>query len=113
MAKSEAHHFQDPHELATKALEVSRILKGLSHPTRLQILCRLCEGPCSVQELQEACALTQANTSQFLQRMRAEGCVEAERSGQNVIYRIKDPKLSQLLQAVASIYCPGRKRGNA
>lgn len=88
-----------------QAREVSEILKSFSHPTRLLMLCRLSAGPCSVQELQEACGLEQAPTSQFLARLRREGRVVSERRGQQVLYSIRDPRLVELLQTLYRLYC--------
>ncbi len=90
---------------ASQAHEVSEILKSFSHPTRLLLLCRLSAGPCSVQELQDACGLEQAPTSQFLARLRREGRVISERRGQQVIYSIRDPRLAELLQTLYRLYC--------
>lgn len=95
--------------LNRKSREVSAVLKGLAHPTRLRILCRLCDGPATVQELEEACGLSQAQTSQFLARLRSEGHVKAERDGQHVIYSLADRRTSELISAVAGIYCKPEK----
>jgi DNA-binding transcriptional ArsR family regulator len=104
----------DPGRLAKKAQEVSEILAGLAHPTRLRILCRLCEGEATVAELQEACGLEQAPTSQFLARMRAEKRVSSRREGKSVLYALSDPRLLELMRAIAAIYCnPGNRMGGA
>jgi len=72
---------RDAKQLAEAAQEMSEVLKGLAHPARLKILCRLSEGEATVQELQEACGLEQAATSQFLARMRREKSVVSKREG--------------------------------
>ncbi len=91
--------------LTSKAKEVSRVLRGFSHPTRLRILCRLTDGPAPVSELQEACGLSQAQTSQFLARLRREGQVKAERNGQSIHYSLSDSRAAELIAAIAGIYC--------
>jgi ArsR family transcriptional regulator, virulence genes transcriptional regulator len=88
-----------------QAEEVSQILKSFSHSARLLILCRLSEGPCTVQEIQEACGLEQAPTSQFLARMRREGRVRGERQGTQVIYSLIDERLVELMNTIARLYC--------
>lgn len=88
-----------------QAEEVSEIFKSFSHPTRLLMLCRLSDGPCSVQELQDACGLEQAQTSQFLARLRKEGRVEGERQGNQVLYSLKDPRLVEVLRTLYRLYC--------
>ena len=91
--------------LTSKAKEVSRVLRGFSHPTRLRILCRLADGPAPVSELQEACGLSQAQTSQFLARLKREGQVNAERNGQSIYYSLNDSRAAELIAAIAGIYC--------
>ncbi len=103
-----------PRDLPAKAKEVSRVLRGLSHPARLRILCRLREGPASVQELEKACGLSQAQTSQFLARLRAEGQVRSRREGQFVRYSLESSQVADLIEAIGRIYCKApRGRGRA
>ncbi len=85
--------------------EVSQCLKSLSHPVRLKVLCQLMEHERSVNELKEFCEISQSAMSQFLNRMKAEGLVDARREGTFVYYRVADPKLSKLLRAIKEIYC--------
>ena len=96
-----------------QANEVSRIFKSFSHPCRLLLLCRLSEGPSTVQELQDACGLEQAPTSQFLARLRAEGRVKGERQGNQVIYSLTDERLTQLLKTVSKLYCQSKEIARA
>ena len=102
---------RDSHQLVRKAREVSSVLRGLSHPVRLRILCRLCEGEATVQELQEACGLAQAPTSQFLARLRAEGRVVGERRGNQVFYSLTDERLVELMHTLVRLYCNPKKEG--
>lgn len=88
-----------------QAKEVSEVFKSFSHPTRLLMLCKLSEGPSTVQELQEACGLEQAATSQFLARLRKEGRVVGDRKGNQVLYSLKDPRLLELLKTLHRLYC--------
>ena len=98
-----------------QALAVSQVLKSFSQPTRLLILCRLSKGPASVFELQEACGLDQAPTSQFLARLRREGQVVGERSGNQIFYSLTDPRAVELLQTLYRLYCgtEGKKAGKS
>ena len=84
---------------------VSQLLKSLSHPVRLKVLCALMEGERGVNELTEFCEISQSAMSQFLNRMKAEGVVDSRRDGTRVYYRVSDPKLSRLLTAIKEIYC--------
>ena len=92
-----------------QAGEVSQVFKSFSHPSRLLVLCRLSQGPSTVQELQEACGLAQAPTSQFLARLRAEGRVVGERRGNQVFYSLTDERLVELMHTLVRLYCNPRK----
>ncbi len=88
-----------------QADEVSLIFKSFSHPVRLLMLCKLSDGPCSVQELQDACGLEQAPTSQFLARLKKEGRVKCERNGTQIIYSLTDERLIELMKTLGRLYC--------
>lgn len=84
---------------------VSQILKSLSHPVRLKILCQVIEKEKSVGDLTRLCEISQSSMSQFLGRMKEEGMLESHREGHHIYYRISDPKLLKLLRALKEIYC--------
>jgi len=84
---------------------VSQVLKSLSHPVRLKILCQLIEAERSVNELTEFCGISQSAMSQFLGRMKAEGIVSSRRERHFVYYHVADEKLTRLLQAIREVYC--------
>ena len=92
-----------------QADEVSLIFKSFSHPSRLMMLCKLSDGPCTVQDLQEACELEQAPTSQFLARLRKEGRVVGERDGNQVYYSLTDSRLVELMKTLGRLYCKPRE----
>lgn len=84
---------------------VSAVLKSLSHPVRLKILCQIMERERSVNELTEFCEISQSAMSQFLNRMKAEGLVTSRREHNFVYYGVADQKLIELLKAIKEIYC--------
>lgn len=92
-------------DLLKKCEVVSGILKSLSHPVRLKVLCALIDGERSVGDLTEFCGISQSAMSQFLNRMKAEQIVVSMRDHNFVYYRIADKKLLQLLKALKEIYC--------
>jgi len=96
-----------------QAEEVSKIFKSFSQVTRLLILCRLSKGPASVLELQEACGLDQAPTSQFLARLRREGRIQGERVGNQVFYTLTDERLTELMQHTHRLFCEGKPESRA
>ena len=80
--------------------ESALVLKALAHPTRLRIV-NLIRGqkPC-VRRIEEALGLAQPNVSQHLSLLRNVGIVEAERDGNQVCYRIKNPIVLKLLDVL-------------
>ena len=67
---------------------VSSVLKILSHPNRLKLLCKLAESEYSVNDLSDLCNVSQSAMSQFLSRMKNEGIVTARREHNFLFYSI-------------------------
>ena len=85
--------------------EVASLLKQLSHPQRLLILCSLAEGEKSVGEIEDACGASQSSVSQFLKGLRMEGLVDARREGKQVYYKISDKRVLELMKSLYQIFC--------
>lgn len=92
-------------ELEENAEEVAKTLKLLAHPKRLLILCRLLTGPKYVNELEKECTISQSQLSQFLIKMKEEGILTSEKSGQFVSYSIADPMIAELITQIQKILC--------
>ncbi len=88
-----------------KCNDVSRVMKSLSHPVRLKILCCILEQEQGVNDLAKFCEISQSAMSQFLKRMKAEGVLRSRRDHNFVFYSISDKKLLELLRAIKGIYC--------
>jgi ArsR family transcriptional regulator len=88
-----------------KCDEVSAVLKSLSHPVRLKILCQVLDQEKTVNELTEFCKISQSSMSQFLARMKEEGVLTSRRHGTFIYHSLADPKLKKLLKAIKEIYC--------
>lgn len=84
---------------------VATLLKQLSHPQRLLILCSMAEGEKSVGEIEQACGASQSAVSQFLKGMRLEGLIESRRDGKQVYYKIVDKRVLELIKALYKIFC--------
>jgi DNA-binding transcriptional ArsR family regulator len=91
--------------LRKKSREVAALLKQLSHPQRLLILCGLAEGEKSVGDIEAACGASQSAVSQFLKGMRLEGLVDSRRDGKQVFYRIKDERVLELMKSLYTTFC--------
>jgi len=95
---------QDRMSLAAE--EAASMLRALSNPSRLLLLCHLVDREKSVSELEAALNLSQAYVSQQLARLRAEGLVAATREGRTVRYRLADGRIAPVIQTLYEQYCP-------
>ena len=75
----------------------AQLFRVLGHPVRIRILELLNDGERSVGDLQAALNLDSSGTSQHLAALRQQGLLESRRAGTSVYYRIRDPRVSQLL----------------
>lgn len=93
--------------LQAQAEKASALLKAMSNPHRLLILCMLCDAPgTSAGELSTITGLSPSATSQHLTRMKEEGLIESQRQAQRVNYFIKAPAIRTLVHTLKTIYCP-------
>lgn len=92
-------------ELGRKSEGVAALLKQLSHPQRLVILCSMAEGEKSVGEIEEISGASQSAVSQFLKGMKLEGLVDSRRDGKQVFYRIVDDRVLELIKSLYQIFC--------
>lgn len=92
-------------DLRRQSEEVAALLKQLSHPQRLLILCSMAEGEKSVSEVEKACGASQSAVSQFLKGMRLEGLIEYRREGKQVFYKIVDKRVLELIRSLYHIFC--------
>jgi DNA-binding transcriptional ArsR family regulator len=92
-------------KLTRKCDEVSAVLKSLSHPVRLKVLCAMIDQELTVSELTEFAGISQSAMSQFLARLKAEGVVSSRREGNFMYYTLADEKLKALIHALRGIFC--------
>jgi len=95
----------DPKKLEESAEKASRLLKSMSHPSRLMVLCHLMNGEWSVSALNQAIPLSQSALSQHLASLREAGLVRTRRESQVVHYRLNSSAVEGILQALYRIYC--------
>ena len=87
------------------AAQAAGLMKLLSHPHRMIILCELKQGECSVSELSEKIGIPQSPLSQHLARMRHEGVVTTRREAQTVYYSLLGRKVSAVVSLLYDPYC--------
>jgi DNA-binding transcriptional ArsR family regulator len=81
----------------TTARQVADTMQALAAPSRVRILARLREAPCSVNELAEAVGMEQSAVSHHLRLLRHLGLVVGEREGRRTIYELHDEHVGVLL----------------
>ncbi|WP_394177993.1 ArsR/SmtB family transcription factor [Yoonia maritima] len=94
----------DPMDAA--AADAAELLKALSNPGRLRILCALVPGEVTVGELETMLGASQSYVSGQLLRLRNEGLVACERDGRSMRYRLSDPRVRPILERIYEIFCP-------
>ena len=99
----------DLQALEASAGEASDLLKALSNPHRLLVLCQLEAGEMQVAQLQAGSGLSQSALSQHLARLREDGLIAARREGTAVFYHIANPAALKVIGVLAEIYCPPRR----
>lgn len=80
------------------------IFQALAHPTRVAIMEYLTYGEMSVGRLCEKVGIEQANASQHLAVLRNKHLVETRKEGNQVFYRLRDPLLGEVLQAMRKFF---------
>lgn len=98
-------------ELQRSARRAAPLLKAMSNPSRLVILCQLAEGERSVGELEEAVGLSQSGISQHLAVLRRQRMVATRRERQTVFYSLASPDVVALMATLHQVFCkPARAR---
>lgn len=83
----------------------AKLLKSISHPIRLKILCLLQEQELTVGDIRNEVKTTHANVSQHLTILRNQGII-AFRKDSNFIYnRIADERIIELIKSLRSLFC--------
>ena len=95
----------NPEKMKTQCLEVSALMKALSHPQRLMLMCYMAKSEKNVSELLELCDISQSQLSQFLNRMQREKLLKVRKEGNFVFYSISDKKILKLIQTMQKIFC--------
>lgn len=96
----------DIEQMRDAANEAAMVLRSLSHPERLLLLCQISQGEHSVGQLAEISGIHQPNLSQQLGVLRNEGIVSTRRVGKHIYYSVKDKKILHLLSTLYLLYCP-------
>ncbi|MFK0569532.1 ArsR/SmtB family transcription factor [Endozoicomonas sp.] len=92
-------------EMKSKASEAAGILKVMSHPERLMVLCQLVQGEMGAGQLQESSALSQSAFSQHLTLLRKHQLVTFRKESQQVYYSLADPRIEEIVTTLHRVFC--------
>ena len=92
--------------MENKANKLSAVLKVISNPNRLMILCLLEEKELTVSCIgQQIPNISLSAISQHLSALKLAGMVQSEKKGLQVYYRIADENVLKLMKSLKEIYC--------
>ena len=95
--------------LRSSANQASRLMKALSNPDRLLLLCQLTQGGLRVGELEERVGIAQPTLSQQLSVLREEGLVSTRRDGKAIYYSIDSPQALAVMTVMYEQFCKNPK----
>lgn len=82
----------------------AEIFKVLAHPTRIHIIETLRDGELSVSAILEHVKVEPTNLSQHLSVLRLKHLVVTRKNGNQVLYSLRDPLLSEVLDAMRKYF---------
>ena len=95
----------DLDDMQAAAADACRLLKVLSNPDRLLILCQLSQGEHRVGELEALLGIVQPTLSQQLTVLREEALVSTRREGKNIYYLLDSPQALAVMQVLYAQFC--------
>jgi ArsR family transcriptional regulator, virulence genes transcriptional regulator len=84
---------------------VSALLKSISHPIRLKILCLLRDREMTVGEIRKTVKTSNANVSQHLTILRNQGIVGFRKEANLIYNRITDKRMVKLINTMQRLFC--------
>ena len=110
---AEATTTLDLESLRRSADSACRLMKALSNPDRLLLLCQLTEGEKRVGELEALVGVTQPTLSQQLGVLRDEGLVTTRRDGKHIHYRRASAQALAVMQTLFEQFCAPEEASHA
>ena len=85
--------------------DLATLLKSISHPFRLQILCLLQDKEMTVGELSRAIKTTDANVSQHLSILRHQGIITTRKEANFIYNRLIDDRVTSVIETMQGLFC--------
>ena len=95
----------DLEKMKASAALASRLMKVMSNPDRLMLLCQLSQGEKRVGELEDILGIVQPTLSQQLTVLREEELVTTRRDGKNIYYQISSPQAMAVMTVMYQQFC--------
>lgn len=83
----------------------TKLLKAMSNPHRLMILCQLLGNEKRVGELEHLTGLSQSALSQHLARLRRDKLVRTRREAQTIFYSAANNDVDQVIRVLHELFC--------
>ena len=81
----------------------AELFKSMGHPTRIQVLEMLADGPVAVSRLRDSTGLEPSNLSQHLGVLRRQRLIVPTRRDGRLFYELACPEVSITLEAACSL----------
>jgi DNA-binding transcriptional ArsR family regulator len=91
--------------MKASAEQACKLMKVLSNPDRLMILCQLANAELCVSEIEKLLSIGQPTLSQQLTVLREEGLVTTRRDGKNIYYQISSTSVLAVIQTLYEQFC--------
>lgn len=85
---------------------VAALLKTMSHPIRMRILCLLQDKEMTVGDLRTEVKTSNANVSQHLTILRNKQIIASRKEANYIYNRIADKRILELISTMKSLFCP-------
>ena len=95
----------DLDKMKDSAGNACQLMKVLSNPDRLMLLCQLSQGEKRVGELEDILGIVQPTLSQQLTVLREEELVTTRRDGKNIYYQIASPQALAVMNVLFEQFC--------
>lgn len=95
------------------AREACALLKVLSNPDRLLILCQLSQGEMRVSDLEQVLGIVQPTLSQQLTVLREDKLVSTRREGKHIHYSLASPQAMAVIETLYLQFCCGASGASA
>ncbi len=85
--------------------DMAKLLKTMSHPIRLKILCLLQDRELTVGDIHKEVHTTNANVSQHLSILRNQGIISYRKDANFIYNRIAEGRVTELIKTMRELFC--------